>query len=356
MLTLIIAVSPAFATDVLFVGNSYTNNNNLPATLSAVFEAAGSTATTGKLTAGGLNFANHADRARDTSTAWHTQLVTESDSREWVILQDQSQIPGFPDTEPMWIASRDGAIALNQLVADATAETMYFLTWGRRSGDPMNDWMYPDFSAMQARLTTGYLAYADATATEYRPVWMAPVGPAFAKIHDTVAAAGLEPASAGNDFYELYSGDGSHPSASGTQLTAYVFYASITGETPVGLPAPGGFDAEHALMLQETAAAVVFDPADAFSFPWEADGSPDIVPTDTADPTDSAEPEDSDDDEQSSDMDESGGATDAPNGTADSSTDPEEESKSSGCAVSAGPTGWVALLVGAIAAIGRRRR
>lgn len=286
MLTSLLLMGPAMATsDVLFVGNSYTTSNNLNATVADVFAAAGEEVSTNRVAAGGLTLAVHAERAADPSSDWYTKLVTEASEREWVVLQDQSQTPGFPSTEPAWIASRDGAVALDSLVSDAGAQTMFFLTWGYVEGDSMNEWLYPDYSAMQGHLTRGYIEYAEACATAERPVWIAPVGPAFGYIHDQLLASGEDPLASGSLFADLYSGDGSHPARLGTQLAAYVFYASLTGESPVGLTPPADLDPDRVMVLQEAAAAVVFDPADAFSFPWEDEAEGDTGSGEVTDDT-----------------------------------------------------------------------
>lgn len=361
MLISFLLVSPVFAaSDVLFVGNSYTMYNNLDATVAAVFAAAGEEVQTARVAAGGLTLSDHASRAADSSSAWHTKLVTEAADREWVVLQDQSQTPGFPMTEVSWMASRDGAVALNELIVAAEAETMFFLTWGYVDGDSRNDWLYPDYTAMQGHLTLGYKAYAEACATAERPVWIAPVGPAYAYIHDQIVASGEDPLATGALFKDLYSGDGSHPGPLGTQLAAYVFYASLSGENPVGLTAPEGLDAERVLVLQEAAAAVVFDSSDDFVFPWE-DGT-EMSDTGSA-PTDTGE------DAGSSDADADGaptdtGATTPPdesddesNGTASDADSPgpgdypatleEEDDDKGGCShagQSSSTVGWFLLL------------
>ena len=368
MLLLLTAIPFALSsTDVLFVGNSYTQNNDLPGAVRRVFEAADQEANTQKVSSGGLTLADHAARAADPSSDWFRTLVTEADARQWVVLQDQSQVPGFPETEAMWIASRDGAVALDSLVRTADAETVFFLTWGRRSGDPMNEWLYPDFSTMQARLTDGYIAFSDATATAERPTWIAPVGPAFQAIHDDVVDLGLEPSEPGNAFYRLYSGDGSHPSATGTQLAAYVFYASLTGRTPIGLSAPDGIEAADALMLQEAADRVVFDRTDAFSFPWEStaedsntDPTDDTAApaTDSPDPVDSGQPasdtaipDDSDEQDPEADPD----SDDGTQGMVDDAAQPNGGTKS-GCTTVGAPAGLAVILTSILGLFRRRIR
>lgn len=337
MLTLLLSLSSAHATDVMFVGNSYVLWNDLPTVVSEVFEGAEQSVTTGRLAAGGLSFPDHLARASDPSSPWYERLVTEGASRHWVVLQDQSQIPGFPQTQEQWIRSRDAAIGLNDLVADSGAETMFFVTWGRRDGDAMNPSFYPDFTTMQAQLTAGYLTYGAATRTEERPVWYAPVGQAWAKIHDDLVEAGEAPVARDTLFHRLYSDDGSHPSALGTQLTAYVFFSAITGQSPVGLPTPRGLSDEDASALQLAAEAAVFDETDAFSFPWELSGDEDTGSSGSD--SGSADPDDGDD-VASDDGD--GGET--PTGDADASSGSKEAEKheSSGCAsVQSQPSAWL---------------
>ena len=341
MLALILSLSSAHATDVLFVGNSYVLSNDLPAAVSAVFESAGQLASTGRLAAGGLRLPEHLARASDPASPWYEKLVTEGSQREWVVLQDQSQIPGFPQTQVDWTRSRDAAVGLNELVVEAGAETMYFITWGRRDGDADNPARFPDFSTMQTLLTEGYLAFGAATRTEERPVWYAPVGQAWAKVHDDLVEAGETPPARGTLFHRLYSDDGSHPSVLGTQLAAYVFYSAITGQSTVGLPAPRGLDEADALALQQAAEFAVFNDADEFVFPWEGGAIEDSGETDSG----SSEPEVS---EEPSDEVESD----------DEAPEPKEAKthESSGCAsVSPRPLGGWVLLGLSVFGLGARR-
>ena len=57
-------------------------------------------------------------------------------------------------------------------------------------------------------------------------------------ILDDIVETGAAPTARDTLFYRLYSDDGSHPSVLGTQLTAYVFFAAVTGQNPVDLPRP----------------------------------------------------------------------------------------------------------------------
>ena len=85
-----------------------------------------------------------------------------------IVLQDQSQIPGFPRTQSDWVDSKDAAIALTERIDDEGADVMLLMTWGRRSGDSMNTVRYPNFTAMNDHLLQGYLDYAS-NATSAHP-------------------------------------------------------------------------------------------------------------------------------------------------------------------------------------------
>ena len=341
ILALILALTPAHATtDVLMLGNSYTQQQDLPSRLQQVFEAAGHAPTVQGLTSGGLTLANHAEKAQDKTSSWYEALVTDADQREWVVLQDQSQIPGFQQSSSYWKDSMSGAETLNTIVAEAGAETMFFMTWGRRDGDSQNPTRYPDFSTMQEKLMDGYLSYVDATSAKDRPTWVAPVGLAFAHIYNGLVDQGEDPSATDSAFYTLYSSDGSHPSASGSYLAACVFYASITGESPVGLEAPNGFDSTLATFLQEAAEATVFTETDELDYPWEVSEPPKDTGTsgnDTGESVDTAPPSGSD-----------------TGSVADTGTKPEADQ---GCGCSAAPlSGGVWASVFVLGALINRRR
>lgn len=293
---MILSLAPSLASgpdaeSVLMLGNSYTANQDLPGALTQVFEAAGQTAQIDSLTSGGLTLADHAERASDPSSAWYDALVEQAGDWNWVILQDQSQIPGFPVTSSYYVDSLNGAEFLNGLIESGNAQTVFFMTWGYREGDAMNAARYPDYSTMQARLTEGYLGYVSASSTDDRPTWVAPVGLAYSNIYAGIVADGGDPADEDSLFRLLYASDGSHPSPLGTYLAACVFYATLSGKTPVGLKAPKGMDENWADALQQAAAATVFDETDEIDYPWESKEES-KVPEDSGDtgqPSDSGE-------------------------------------------------------------------
>ncbi len=252
--------------EVLLMGNSYTQGNNLDSLSESMFQNDVSNANVDQLSGGGLNLDDHANRVQTSGDQWNTTL--NSGNWDWVVLQDQSQIPSFPTTEQYWQNSKNGAIILNDVIKDNGGETVFLMTWGRRDGDSQNQLRNPDFLTMQDNLEAGYLMYAENVSTTSRPVWIAPVGLAFKHIYDDVVASGGTPETAGSSFYELYSSDGSHPSLSGSYLAACVIYATITGSNPVGHNGPNGLSASRILELQEAAAATVFNETQNLVYPW----------------------------------------------------------------------------------------
>jgi len=250
--------------DVLLVGNSYTQFNGLQNMLRVMLAenlVDGDQAQVQRVTTGGARLVDHLANADGSNgdTALRRNLVTEPLPLDFVVVQEQSQIPGFYDISTAYTDSLDAAVALDQLVRNLGAQTVFYQTWGRRSGDSRNSFIYPNFLAMQARLDEGYRRYVAATETPLRLTRAAPVGPAFEVIHNTYLAAGIDPVTATDGhFYRLYTNDGSHPSRQGTYLAACVIYATITGHDPRDLTyVDGNLTTTERDLLRAVAAHVV---------------------------------------------------------------------------------------------------
>lgn len=148
-----------------------------------------------------------------------------------LVLQEQSQTPGFPDSEPELAPSR---AAFAKLATAAYAKNgarciVLLQTWGRRDGDSENPELYPDFASMQARLSAGYESMAEevrtaltaqAAASAAIDVRVAPAGEAFAVLHKADPQL----------FRSLYHADGAHPSVAGSYLTACVVACTLHRE------------------------------------------------------------------------------------------------------------------------------
>ncbi|HEX2676690.1 MAG TPA: hypothetical protein VHM19_08625 [Polyangiales bacterium] len=223
---------------VLFVGNSYTSFNDLPGlynTLATSSEQYASVETFGVMP-GGWTLAQHAADADTEGKPLHDQLA-EGAKWKFVVLQDQSEIPAFGPDHLGEMMSRDGAVKLAEHASMLGAHTVLYMTWGRRDGDSQNMELLPDFQTMQDKLEAGYRDYAKAIRDAGYDVTIAPVGLAFAAIHDDGTNAKVQ-------FASLYADDGSHPSPAGSYLAACVLFGTIAGldaldavAAPAGMPA-----------------------------------------------------------------------------------------------------------------------
>ena len=257
VLTSALAAEPA----VLMVGNSYTARNNLSDVLGELMiqEVPGySNVSRTAITPGGYTFSQHLADADGTrgETALRQALVTGDVVWDTVFLQEQSQTAGFPQTDGSFLASHASALALDEMVAAKGAQTVFYMTWGRRDGDSQNPSLYPDFNAMQDKLAEGYLVYAAETSTVERPVYIAPAGYAFRTVWN---------------FYALYTGDGSHPSMNGTYLIAATMLATLTGREATSLAnlTDAGVSEETQIMLSDVAKRTVLDdPLGELDYPW----------------------------------------------------------------------------------------
>lgn len=190
---------------VLFIGNSYTWSNGLPAVLVKLGDATQSPVRfeVAQHTPGGARWEQHA-----VNPTVH-QLIAQS--WDTVVLQDQSA-QAWQRTN--WPNVKASLIALDDRIKKAGAKTLLFMTWARRAPIVPGDGVFEG----NASLNNYYERHADVIKAD-----VAPVGRAWA--HALRDNGGLT----------LHTGDGSHPNAHGTYLAACVFYTSLTQRTPVGL-------------------------------------------------------------------------------------------------------------------------
>lgn len=238
LLFTLISCSPRCDNDsckhVLFIGNSYTFVNDLPATLTALTESGGHQIETGMAAEGGWTLTNHANSS---------DTINKITSSQWdfVVLQEQSEIPSMTQfrTDQMYPAARE----LVRKIELAGANPIFFITWAHRDGWPENG--LSTYESMQSQINYGYMHISRELGTR-----TAPVGFAWAKTRIQ------------NPEINLWQNDGSHPSMEGTYLAACVFYAVIFDQSPVGLSYRGSLAKETAQTLQNIAAETVLtDPA-----------------------------------------------------------------------------------------------
>ena len=246
--------SPPIPEELLFVGNSYTFYNDLDqlvANLATSLPGA-PVVTASRVAPGGYRLPQHEADAASTSTPLAAFLGTGPyPAWTYVILQDQSQIPGFPETQQERIDSVAASVALARRATEHRATTLLFQTWGRRNGDSNNPDRFPDFLTMNTRLAEGYAQMEQAIRAAGFPVRRVPVGAAFATIREEELAAGRDPLDSASLFYRLYASDGSHPSLEGSYLAAVTFVCTLrdTAAPPFAF-SPAALGAADAARLQ----------------------------------------------------------------------------------------------------------
>jgi hypothetical protein len=186
---------------VLFVGNSFTNRNDLPGLLERMAMAARPPRklNTDRVIANGMSLKTHWDRGIA------TKMIRD---RHWdyVVLQDQSTM-GLKNPGRV----KEYAAKFDAECREHAAKTALYMTWARQ-----------DALDRQKEITAAYEEAARSTSA-----LLIPVGVAWQNAMLRHPGIGL------------YDRDKSHPSAKGTYFAACVFFAKLLGKTPVGLPAEG---------------------------------------------------------------------------------------------------------------------
>jgi hypothetical protein len=224
---------------ILFIGNSYTAVNNLPQLVHDIAINTNDTLLFDSSSPGSQTFQLHC------SNATTIQKINQQ-SWDYVVLQEQSQIPSFPPSQ-VETDCYPYAKKLDSMISakDSCTQVIFYMTWGRKYGDPQNCVSYPPlctYAGMQQRLRESYLEMADSNWA-----WTAPVGAAFrnSRIADSTI--------------NLYQSDLSHPSLAGSYLAACVMYARIFKKSPIANPFMSTLGTAEAFFLQNIAKITVLD-------------------------------------------------------------------------------------------------
>jgi hypothetical protein len=182
---------------ILFIGNSFTFYNDLPRMVAQLAEAGGQRPLYYESeTPGGCTLEKHWQDRRAVSRI-------QSGHWDFVVLQDQSEAP---------LVRRDAMIEYGKRFAaeigKQRATTILYETWAVQNK--------PEQQAAIGKAYAGLARELNAR--------LAPVGDAW------LAALRSDPK------LILHDTDRKHPNATGTYLAACVFYATIFGQSPAGLP------------------------------------------------------------------------------------------------------------------------
>ena len=224
---------------VLFIGNSYTGVNNLPEMTRQLALSLGDTLVVSSSSPGGVTFQGHTTNAT-------TQNLIDQGGWDYVVLQEQSQLPSFPPGQVASDCYPYAAELVDSIRAHSPcAEAVFYMTWGRENGDAQNCASWPPvctYEGMQEQLRISYLQMAQDNSAE-----CAPAGMAWKRMREEFPAI------------NLYSPDGSHPSVAGSYLVACTMYSTFFRSTTVGATFTSTLDATTAATLQQVASSVVLD-------------------------------------------------------------------------------------------------
>lgn len=206
--------------DILFVGNSYTYYNDMPAIFQALARDNGKDVTTTAVTKGGRMLVAYKNPTDVTTEKLVAALQQHYDI---CILQEQSVLPitGF-DTFMEGLT-----LVMNMAKAQADQFILY-ATWGRKAGHKVlleRGWNTESMTEMLAESYDKAAAHLGAEVS--------PVGKNF------LAASRLLP------DVDLYNPDLSHPSYAGSVLSALTHYWTIFKEFPENT---GSLDLESAVI------------------------------------------------------------------------------------------------------------
>ncbi|MDR2235489.1 MAG: T9SS type A sorting domain-containing protein [Chryseobacterium sp.] len=230
---------------VFFVGNSYTYTNDLPELVKLTVASAGDELAYETHAIGGSRLKQHAENPAVTS-------VISQGNWDYVVLQEQSQIPSFSDvflqTEMFPYAKQ-----LAELIksTNACGNPLFFMTWGYKNGDAGNcangNTAVCTYEGMDNLISSRYTEMAVMNES-----LVSPVGKVWRMIRQQ------------HPEMELYSSDGSHPSYLGSMAAAYTFYTIIFKKDPELASFNGNLTPTESQILKNIVKNTVFNDFDTW--------------------------------------------------------------------------------------------
>lgn len=225
---------------VLFVGNSYVYTNNLPQATADIATSCGDTLNFSSSAPGGYTFQQHLSNSTTLS------LIAQG-GWNFVILQEQSQLPSFPISQ-VENECFPYAQQLSQMIREkGNEEVAFYMTWGRKNGDASNCANYPPLCTYEGMDSLLYERYT--MMAEQNSAVISPVGRVWHYLRTH------------HPEIELYNSDESHPSVAGTYAAAATFYTILFKKSPLNA-SDLTLDANTAAAIRQAAQTVVFDSLD----------------------------------------------------------------------------------------------
>ncbi len=195
--------------NVLFIGNSFTMNNQMPKKLERIAKREGESLFTAQVTTGGKDWAFHAKNPQ-------TYQMIKSEPWDYVVLQGLSYEPLYAEHLLTEKTLKYGKILIDSIrYHHPNAKIMLFMTWGYKDGIYIeHERKSIEYEEMQERLQKQYNRFG-----ELYKVAVVPVGKVWEKTRDQYPD------------YNLYSEDDYHQNELGSFLIASTFYSMIFNKT-----------------------------------------------------------------------------------------------------------------------------
>ncbi len=224
---------------VLFVGNSYTEVNNLPQMVADVAASMGDYLTFSSYTPGGCTFQQHCSN--------QSMALIRQGGWDAVVLQEQSQYPSFPDGQVQAEVFPYAKRLVDSIYAHGwCTEPMFYMTWGRKNGDAYNAQFFPPLATYEGMDSLLYVRYLRMAADNDASV--CPVGRVWRYLHDS------------HSGIELYQADDSHPTVAGTYAAACSFYTMLFHGNPTDITyCPETLTPTVAQTIRQAVRMVVYD-------------------------------------------------------------------------------------------------
>lgn len=207
-----LTITHAKSIRTLFIGNSYTEYNTLPSIINQIALTQGDTLIYESNTPGGHMFSQHINNTT-------TLNLINRGNWDYVVLQEQSQKPSFPEAEVINEVYPFAAQLCNKIrEKNKCTQPVFYMTWGRKNGDSQNCRYFPPvctYIGMDSLLQLRYTTMAEQNDAILSPV---------AKVWRAIRAA--------HPSIELYTNDESHPSFLGSYAAAATFYTILFKKDP----------------------------------------------------------------------------------------------------------------------------
>lgn len=224
--------------EILFIGSSYFNYNDLPFIVEKLTEETGKEVYIDHTGQNGMYLEDHVNRST-------TEAKINERDWDFIILQGVGSLIAYPDYythHPVYPA----LVQLKNKIHSNNVSTriIFCLPWAFEDGMTWVQGWTDTYEDMQIEIYNRTLQYS-----EELDLTIAPVGWAWYKILDDK----------NYPLHYLHISDWNHPSVKGSYIMACVIYSTLFIESSVGIPYYSGIETSEAIEFQTTASNTVLN-------------------------------------------------------------------------------------------------